>query len=224
MPPHHLDYSPPPPLHHRRKFRRWLLLAALLLFTASSYFWWNDLVLRCRLYYWQQKCLNYAPPPTQVVYENDPAKAQRLTTQPYDSSQGVYLYLAPEWAMLYGLLSPPGRLPAATLFLHERRSPSGKRWLVAVHTGAGDSFDVDLVERAALPSRPKLVLSRGTKHHFPPRTVSRYYAGQPDPIHESHFTIAFDTPDGETHILDGWIKDNQTVVLEERSPPPTTAP
>lgn len=236
--PHQLDYSPPPPLHHRRSIQRWLLFAIVLLLVGLSYFWWDEAVLRCRLNYWQQKCMVYTAPPTLVVHESFSPQSFRVPPLPPISSTivppivvpeiprrssiaseviGQYTsLLCPAWATFYSLLSPPGRLPAATLFLHERCAPSGKRWLVAVHTGAGDSLDVDLVEPAILPGRPRLVVSHSTKDHFPPRDMCRYYAGQSDMTDPTHFTIGYDTQDGQKHILDGWVKDPEIVVIEER--------
>jgi hypothetical protein len=48
-----------------------------------------------------------------------------------------------------------------------------------------------------------------------PEQVMRFFAGQPDPIDQSHFTIAYEL-NGRRDVLDGYLKDDDTVTLEPR--------
>jgi hypothetical protein len=47
------------------------------------------------------------------------------------------------------------------------------------------------------------------------RDVMRVFAGQPDPNDASHFTIGYEL-DGAPGVIDGWLVNDQTVVLEPR--------
>jgi len=42
-----------------------------------------------------------------------------------------------------------------------------------------------------------------------------WFAGQPDPTDDSHFTIRFEL-NGKPGIVDGWLKDDDTVAIETR--------
>jgi hypothetical protein len=45
--------------------------------------------------------------------------------------------------------------------------------------------------------------------------ATRIYAGQLDPEDASHFTIDYEAR-GRRHTIDGWLRDDETVLLEER--------
>jgi hypothetical protein len=86
--PPKLDYALKPlPWHQRRRTRRALLgiLAAGMtigVWTGRTTAWqaykvqwmWHDFLAR------QQRCLDYAPPPNQIVVDNDPADFDKLLT------------------------------------------------------------------------------------------------------------------------------------------------
>lgn len=78
-----------------------------------------------------------------------------------------------------------------------------------------------------------LVIAPGTLVRAPSSTLfsgnftsvkcdGRFFAGQPDPNDESHFTIDYEV-DGIRNTIDGWLLDDDTVKLEPR-PLPTTLP
>src|SRR5207302_434407 len=78
---------------------------------------------RARLMYWQNRCLTYSPP------------------------SGVWVtpkqkHVVRDWTAFYALLSPPGLKSDGTIFLHERRTPSGKRRLVSADViyGTGNYY------------------------------------------------------------------------------------
>jgi len=137
----------------------------------------------------QQACLNYSPPPEQVVYEEDPEKARELASEskrhkpfPMSAPAGtpsrwhppVADQGPPEWEKVRPLSSR--QWAANVLFLHELVSPSGTRRLV--HAGmwraimvsitadepSGLKFDCDcLIEIAAVkPTTEDEDIARGT--------------------------------------------------------------
>ena len=54
-----------------------------------------------------------------------------------------------------------------------------------------------------------------------PRTLAlRWYAGQCDPSDDSHFTINFQL-DGKPGVLDGWLRNDDTIRLQLRASAPT---
>ena len=126
-----------------------------------------------------------------------------------------------------------------TLFLHARRaSPSAPRRLVSVpfsappgaagwtefrsaFAGQTPAFVAHVFPVASWSSDVGWVRS---SMHFSPSLADvaagslRFYAGQPDPADESHFTIDYETPDGRGTI-DGWLMADDTVKLEVRDGP-----
>jgi hypothetical protein len=46
----------------------------------------------------------------------------------------------------------------------------------------------------------------------------RLYAGQPDPVDSSHFTIPYETTSGRGTI-DGWLQADDTVKMQVRDGP-----
>jgi hypothetical protein len=135
--------------------------------------------------------------------------------------------------------------PGATLFLHERTTPSGVRRLVAVHLPAGGPAVVGLpvpapvvVQPATLTAGPS-VRGAVAKIHFnvtmptpstsfglmsrPVGTTARYFAGRPDPSNPSRFTIAFETNGGRGEI-EGFLDEGDTLRLAVTSGPAGTQP
>jgi hypothetical protein len=45
----------------------------------------------------------------------------------------------------------------------------------------------------------------------------RYYAGQADPLDESHFTIVYEA-DNAPGTIDGWLDDSDAVTLDPKDP------
>jgi hypothetical protein len=121
----------------------------------------------------------------------------------------------------------------ATVFLHERQSPAGhQRLVILTYHPETDTFtsnfiedynyDAEAITPATLRSQPSVplrsfgldVMSSWPRH--PP--LARMYAGQPDPVDPSHFTIRYQMW-GQEDVLDGRLDDNDNVTITPRHPP-----
>jgi hypothetical protein len=244
-----LDYAPPPAWHRRRVVRRIALVVLLLAAAYPAVRIGSPLARRWRLSWLYDRCANYAAAPTQVVYASESAAARALV-----AGQGGYVaHTSPAGGTVAlhvpGVLVELARraLPAnpsvardlaagaagATVFLHERRTPSGESRLVVVQRPAEGSFppaQMQLIAYVAkrptfdagtfqLPVVAPLIYSAGSLPEgllgFPPRVGVRaprlkYFAGQADPVDPSRFTIAFEI-DGSPGVIDGRLKDDNTV-------------
>jgi hypothetical protein len=133
----------------------------------------------------------------------------------------------------YAIFSPPGGVTAPTLFLHERTSPAGHRRLVAVSQMQLASVPYDEVGPyccvfipAGAFSPPVCIFDKRLANgmsRFPGPTLDGaeklvVFAGQPDAVDASHFTIRA-LEDGSETILDGWLKDDDSIILEARRQP-----
>ena len=224
----HIDYAPALPRHRRKALRRVVGLAllvavlALLGWKAGPPAWRH-----ARLLYWQRRAMNYALPGNQPVYVEDSSKAPRLLRQGgYVSSGPRVIWFAKPWEVFYEVFSPPGRLPAATLFLHQRRSSRGQTRLVAVEIvgrntteGVPNSFivTISVIRPGGERSRPTEVTSDLQIVDLPSTESIQvsWYAGQPDPADASHFTAKCELR-GKTIVVDGWLQDDDTVKIEPR--------
>lgn len=175
---------------------------------------------------WQRRAMQFDRPADQVVYESDPARARAVSRTIADmeaaNSSGAPVYqFSRTWREFFKILEPPGRKPGALLFLHERWTPKGQRRLVSV----------DLPARAEQPAFHMLVFRPGTMGSNPglldesswippfltqPRPAGlKIMAGQVDARDASHFTIEWQS-DAQSGVIDGYLLDNDRVVLEER--------
>jgi hypothetical protein len=126
-------------------------------------------------------------------------------------------------------LSPRQGGRVAVGFLGERISPAGHRRLIcATFTPdrqvlpslfMGIDFDAFTVTPATwttppgVPWRPVLITSFARFATEPP--LIRAYAGQPDPKDASHFTMRLQMW-GQEDEIDGWLKDDDSVMLTAR--------
>jgi hypothetical protein len=203
-----LEYAPLAPWHRRRGARRAMILATLLLAGLSAWRFAPGAWRHAQLLYWQDKCMNYTAPADQVVFS---------------ATDGSKL-VPEEWTRFYELLSPPGQFSMGTVFLHERIAPNGNRRLVGVDVSSMADSSLQftfLYPRAFVPgtafSAPANCshVSGGWIHFF---ESDKYYAGQVDDSDKSHFTLRLLRGQSET-IIDGWLKDDDLVLLEARATP-----
>lgn len=238
-----IDYAPALPGQKRRRRIRHvavgvvaLLVAVLILKTVPRA--WRHL----QILYWQRQAMGYDAPVDQIVYDDEPMEASRLLSakgKMIAGSGGSALLFAEPWNQFYRLVSPPGPMPAATLFLHERRNSKGERRLVVVQERSilwSGLFAVSIA--SPTPKQPVAIggavfvpgsafstpTEVGTDRPWvtvPTRSIVlpihfRWYAGQADPRDDSHFTIR-GLMDGNPITVDGWLRDDDR--LEFQSTP-----
>jgi hypothetical protein len=130
-----------------------------------------------------------------------------------------------------------GNIPwdeGAILFCHERTSPSGNRRLVTVllpTPGRMDGILGDMLSEELVPTVYPLVgmigpplqarpQYRGLSHSGPTLPPpQRVWAGVIDPNDASHFSIDYEWPGGLRGVIDGWLRDDDTVKLSIRPGP-----
>ncbi len=218
------------PSRARRWMRRAIMPAVLIATVVVAIFFGPTAIRRFQVLSVQRRAMNYLPAADHVVYETNPDRAGLLMRNRGDyfalSSSGVpVIEFAATWRDFYRLAQPPGRKPAAVLFLHERRSPMGQRRLVAVDTLGSDS-DGPLVFRAAVfrPgdafAPPGILATCNWTQPLNDRAagrIVRIYAGQCDPGDDTHFSITWQTSSGN-ETVDGWLLNDEQVAMELRKP------
>ena len=230
--PSPVGYAPPPRGAALRRWRRPLLLLGLIAMAASAFSWGPALLRHMELLRLQRRCMNYARPPHEVAREIpapfDPVRAQATE------------HVVSDWEKLYAAISPPGKTPAANIFLHELRNRRGGRRLVAVDAGSWDVLSSVLTEsisftwRTVRPgnavTKPELLAQATVHRHVNPFSEGvRIWTGQADPHDPSHFTFEFQVGD-RRGTFDGWLQDDDTVLIQVRhplqrvTPPPPASP
>jgi hypothetical protein len=171
---------------------------------------WESAVLR----YHRYQCLHYSAPSGRVICIETTGAAGQVPTLARCDFEPAATSAIPVPGVT--LREPPSIEPL--LFMHERRTRSGHRSLVLVRRttpAIRDSIDlpvsyvlwtVDLDGRHIDWNVAIEVLP----HPFSPEKDSahlKFFAGQPDPNDESHFTIRYEV-DGRTGIIDGVLRDD----------------
>ena len=109
-----------------------------------------------------------------------------------------------------------------TCYLHRRRSASGSDRLVVVLFDAGafiwgdpKPFSAQVLSATfssqSLLLRPKALSD--SQFTFSQDMPLRLFAGQSDPIDQSHFTIKLEAG-GRVGVIDGWLQPDDTITLE----------
>ena len=235
-----IAYAPPPPIYRRQWVRLTLVACLLTAALASSPRWFPPAVHRAKTLYWQRRAMTFPAVGSRVVYEDDPAAAAALLNvggadYVRPAATGPAVYFAKPWRNFYALVSPPGRKPAATLFLHRLQADGRSPRLVAVDAtfvcgwggpgtpGAaaprvGMALNASVFQPGSVLSDPRLVANSAWVAPFSTgpdssTTRFRFYAGRPDPEDPAHFTIAFEK-DGRHGEIDGWLRADDSVLLE----------
>jgi hypothetical protein len=206
-----LDYAPAPPFVKRKIFAQicWGIAVCVVCWIGLRLL--PAVIQRARLMYWQDRCLSYTPPKDLVITSGKP-------------------FAPREWSVFSALLPAPALTTHSTLFMHERRTPSGRRRLVIV----------ELFGTALRPRVMSIATFRATaaelhwdRTWLKPLWVqnSLFLVGQPDPDDPSHFTFSFREGSADSTaawtVVDGWLQDDDTVLLEPRActtpaPPPAS--
>jgi hypothetical protein len=187
-----LDYASPTPWYRRSRVRRaiiWLTLLLALAVAGHSY--GPATYRRCRIIYWQNRCLNHRDPPgTVVVNETNAPFSEFIAANPEYRS----------FCSAAGYPRPGRTVDTAGLFLHSRKTSAGERLVALSFTGnRGMHGDYDILFECA-------VFRPGTLWHDPEAITRvtrddltlhigdsfRAFAAQPDPTDDSAFTLPFD--------------------------------
>ncbi len=229
-----LEYAPRPPALAGARLRRWGLILVLTVLLIGAVITAPNIVKYVTLLQYQRRCLTYAPPPTQVVLETDPTEAKKLLVDPRyvrDLGSMNAWFVPPQWLAFHTSVGG-GFFTSGTAFLHERTTPQGVRCLVAIDVNLiplPPLLNVKASRAASLEARiirpgtafhgPRfggsVTLGDGVRIRFDSDERLTMFAGQPDPIDPSHFTIHYDLG-GLRHTLDGWLVDDETVKIELR--------
>ena len=193
MPQSPLDYAPKPEWHarwlHRSVISVGLFVVLVLGYRYAPIAWRN-----LRLFYWQQRCVHFTAPPDKVAFDGNFS----ANGNPFETFYRIY--------------SPPGS-NGRVVFLNEMRSPTGKRFLVAVEVNSPVyTPGIGLSTRSFEPGSPI----------SPPKEIFEWFYpyvqftapinfGQIDPADVSHFTIRCGGG-----MVDGWLHDDGVVALETR--------
>jgi hypothetical protein len=209
------------PTRSRRLARRatiWLIPFSVL---ASSYWWGPVLLHRAELTYRYHDALDYESP-------NGAIACKIHYADPGGYGMGTEGHIVPEWRRFYDVVSPPGFSSDGTVFVGGLRTPAGRRVLVAVDVqtirsspGRADPpLHVRAFTAAGRFEAPQQYLDNQTTVPLQPFFDLRLFAGQRDPVNETHFTIPYES-DGRPGTIDGWVKEN-AVDLELRTSSPTS--
>ena len=220
--PHSLHYAPAAPHRKRRWGRRAACVVLLIAGVVVSFRLAPSIRQHAIVIQAQRRCAGFVAPAPGVAYQRIPVYegGQRRP----DKFELGTVQLVPEWATLYAAVSPPGGVPSALVFLHERRSDNGTSRIVAVTFSPALAnlseqlpFSINVIEPGTPVSRPKLLFSSSVSiPSLPPESQILILAGQVDTSDSSHFTIDYVLGDGNRRTLDGWLRADDTVLLEAR--------
>jgi hypothetical protein len=232
-----LDYAPRPRARTKRWFVHLAIFAIIVGVSLALWHWSDSIQHRVALGYWARQCAAYAPPPGQIVYDSGGGKLRAdalLNSSPEyheapriwsgrDVLEGIFLWVRP-WTNLRSHL-PPNRpeLPDRTpIFMHDRTSANGSTRLVVVELGILPKLSTAVLSRGTFGASvvyTRYDYSLGELHPlYWGQSVPRgtqIFAGQADPTDASHFTVGF-TLDGDAGMIDGWLENNETVLLRIR--------
>lgn len=221
-----------PILNYRllRESRRnkWVVLILCIGISAGVWFYRISIETRLEISVAIWRCQRYSLPQEQIVYDEGSSSSQKLIAQgrtfSFRSSgpaQGAAELQCIPWQNLH---LPRECYSDSPVFLHELTSPNGHRRLVAVFMTPGSECFGFCVVKASVFSEPEVL----HRHHgfniiYPSlnRTDDsplQLHAGQTDMNDMSHFTIAYDCPNG-SGVVDGWLRDEDYVVFRTLSGP-----
>jgi hypothetical protein len=216
--------------------RRAVLIASVVVTAWVAWVWGPSVWRLGILLQTHRRCLAVAVPGNKVTLDNDPRNAAPLIAADPQyvllGSAGPVVWFCKDWERLIAEVSPPGRRPCATVFIGDRFTPAGKRCLVVVEATcepvANGNGVVRLLGTTMIGSERRVVRTGlfGVPFYFDASTAMRLFAGQRDPSDPTHFTIAYQA-DGGSGTIDGWLRDDGTVILDRRRsvtpPPPPSA-
>ncbi len=187
------------------------------------------------LLYWQHRCFKYEVRPDVVLYEPDPTKAAALLAQQDTDYVPMTLYLQNGLRVKPALFYPRclrefesrtsktyAAKDSSIVYLHERRTPAGKRRMVVVYTRPWDDSGIlwewAVYEPAGI-FEPKLLNSGIDQVGLRTGMMSGFYIpkrlgpGQSDPADETHFTFPRLVNGQRVAWYDGRLTDEDKVMI-----------
>jgi hypothetical protein len=183
-------------------------------------------VRQAELLYAQRVWLNFSAPADRVVYDDDPSRAAALLAladyaRVYTpQGKAAIVWTPPQFSDAWFRTSGRPPSPTAVLFLHERRTAAGERFLLSCEleaaSGLAGSSTTPIRMSEIRPAGWRRGLARRNAVGWPlPAQIQRaiqtgahlrVFAGQADPDDATHFTVKY-TLDGVEGILDGYEGD-----------------
>jgi hypothetical protein len=233
-----LEYAPGAPIRRRRRIRRVLVLLVLIGVGLAVWRWGPGAWKHVTLLYWQRQCMNYQVQSDVLLYENDPVKAAALLRPPDSDYVPMTLYMQPHTVVTQAIYYPRSLrefearttktfrpMGSAIIYLHERRTPAGKRRLVVVYTepwnGAGALWEWAVYDPAGI-FEPKLLNSGEDQEGLKRGMMTGLYIprrlgpGQSDAADPTHFTIPCFVTGHLIGTYDGRLTDEDRVVIAVR--------
>lgn len=230
-----VDYARPVAWHRRRRTRRWIAPAFLVVAGC----WFGPGVWRhARVLWFQRQCMTYAAPVDQLVYDDTPAlplpgsgRGMVRVTTPGALPATVVVRPVACWEALRDAAAPTiGSASRGDLvYLHSGRDRIGKQRLVAVMLDYRSNYQLRFKFWALEPATPisSVGLRGGGFVTSIPIEVAgrplRLYAGQPDPLDPSHFTMRYEI-DGKPGTIDGRFEEGAAIHLIVRDGPAAQRP
>jgi hypothetical protein len=125
------------------------------------------------------------------------------------------------WIAYYNAYSPPGFQSDGTAFLGERRTPGGRRVLVAIDTlrstgrrSANLMFHAQIIEAGSIVRQPRRSTTWGDSS-LELREDAKLRFGNADPEDQSHITLEFETAI-RSGTIDVWVRNDLGLIMEER--------
>ena len=175
-----------------------------------------------RLY---RECAVYTMPATTAVWEEDAQHIKQLRGYEIVGSHSgnAAFFVPPAWKQLNAAIGQQIQT-WGTLFLHERTRPTSKRRLLVGVDIAGWSRGGPVVlfarVRTISPAAPMRLpveekVDHPSVHLSATEGTLRLFPGQADANDASHFTIDYMIGE-QKGVIDGWLKEDGSVVLERR--------
>ncbi len=247
-------------IRRRRRIRRAGLIVLSCVIAWAGWRWGLPLARQALYLRMQASCMSHLLAPETVVYEEEPAAVASLLARPeYSSTQGIYMSLPlgkqPTAGYLPDLVRKFQAAPPlsdgngqAIVFLHARRSPSGKLRFVYVNMkghwnppdetwAKGHVSRYGPAANVYVPagwSPGEIAKSRDSQPSplddgiydngsYSSGLKFRLYAGQADAIDQSHFSIRYDLLEAyqpwASGTIDGYLQDDDTVRFKIRDGP-----
>jgi hypothetical protein len=174
--------------------------------------------------YRQRQCLRYMAPPDKVVCSEPLPRSGRMFPFSFAAADPPGISDVVGWAHAGSIVRAPS---GPVLFMHERQTASGRRYLVILRRTPSDdrqswdlpsSYKLTLIEpatvtakgilreRAVIEVLPRDFTEPPDAESSVPRDQLRFFAGQPDPADASRFTIRYERG-ARTGVLEGVLED-----------------